>query len=153
MSLRPIKNQARESWTFLSLYGEIRVPVNGRFKSNNAEVLRELAHAGTGIALLPEWLIDQDIADGQLVELFENSPAYPDNAKGEVSALYLPNHRGSKRVKAFMGFMQYILGQWPLLLVIHQLCGTMTPAQRLYSGRLSASSLLASGRYSAARPA
>jgi DNA-binding transcriptional LysR family regulator len=99
----------QQAWTFLSLDGEIRVPVNGRFKSNNAEVLRELAHAGTGIALLPDWLIDQDIVDGQLVELFENSPAYPDNAKGEISALYLPNHRGSKRVKAFMGFMQEIL--------------------------------------------
>lgn len=99
----------QQAWTFLSIDGETRVSVNGRFKSNNAEVLRELALAGTGIALLPDWLIDQDIDAGRLVELFENSPAYPDNAKGEISALYLPNHRGSKRVKAFIAFMQEMM--------------------------------------------
>jgi DNA-binding transcriptional LysR family regulator len=99
----------QQAWTFLSIDGEIRVPVNGRLKSNNAEVLREMARAGGGIALLPDWLIDEDIADGHLIELFEHSPAYPDNAKSEISALYLPNHRGSKRVKAFIGFMHEIL--------------------------------------------
>jgi DNA-binding transcriptional LysR family regulator len=100
----------QQTWNFLSLEGEVRVPVHGRFKSNNAEVLRELATAGGGIALLPDWLIDQDIAENRLIELFEHSPAYPDNARGEISALYLPNHRGSKRVKAFIAFMHEIFG-------------------------------------------
>jgi DNA-binding transcriptional LysR family regulator len=99
----------QQAWTFLSIDGKTRVSVTGRFKSNNAEVLRELALAGAGIALLPDWLIDQDIEAGRLVELFENSPAYPDNAKGQISALYLPNHRGSTRVKAFIAFMQEIV--------------------------------------------
>ncbi|WP_285426181.1 LysR family transcriptional regulator [Pseudomonas sp. efr-133-TYG-103a] len=101
----------QQSWNFLSIEGEVRVPVSGRFKSNNAEVLREMAKAGGGIALLPDWLIDEDIADGALIELFEHSPAYPDNAVGQISALYLPNHRGSRRVKAFIGFMHEILAR------------------------------------------
>lgn len=106
----------QQAWTFLSIEGETRVPVSGRFKSNNAEVLRELALAGCGIALLPDWLIVDDLAQGRLLELFEHTPAYPDNARGEISALYLPNHRGSKRVKAFIAFMQEMPGGAPLLM-------------------------------------
>jgi DNA-binding transcriptional LysR family regulator len=100
----------QQAWTFIADSGEVRVPVRGRFKSNNAEVLRELALAGSGVALLPDWLVGQDIENGQLLELFAHMPAHPDNAKGHVSALFLPNHRGSRRVNAFIALIHEILG-------------------------------------------
>jgi DNA-binding transcriptional LysR family regulator len=103
----------QQAWTFIADSGEVRVPVRGRFKSNNAEVLRELALAGSGVALLPDWLVGQDIEDGQLLELFAQMPAHPDNAKGHVSALFLPNHRGSRRVNAFIALIHEILGSEP----------------------------------------
>jgi DNA-binding transcriptional LysR family regulator len=103
----------QQAWTFIAGSGEVRVPVRGRFKSNNAEVLRELALAGSGVALLPDWLVGQDIEDGQLLELFAQMPAHPDNAKGHVSALFLPNHRGSRRVNAFIALIHEILGSKP----------------------------------------
>lgn len=99
----------QQAWTFVGDRGDIRVPVRGRFKSNNAEVLRELVLAGSGIALLPDWLVGEDIAEGRLLELFADTPAHPDNARGEVSALFLPNHRGSRRVKAFIALMHEVL--------------------------------------------
>lgn len=100
----------QQAWTFIADSGEVRVPVRGRFKSNNAEVLRELVLAGSGVALLPDWLVGQDIEDGQLLELFAHMPAHPDNARGQVSALFLPNHRGSRRVNAFIALIHEILG-------------------------------------------
>jgi DNA-binding transcriptional LysR family regulator len=103
----------QQAWTFIADSGEVRVPVRGRFKSNNAEVLRELALAGSGVALLPDWLVGQDIESGQLLELFAHMPAHPDNAKGQVSALFLPNHRGSRRVNAFIALIHEILGSEP----------------------------------------
>jgi DNA-binding transcriptional LysR family regulator len=103
----------QQAWTFLADSGEVRVPVRGRFKSNNAEVLRELVLAGSGVALLPDWLVGQDIESGQLLELFADLPAHPDNAKGHVSALFLPNHRGSRRVNAFIALIHEILGPLP----------------------------------------
>lgn len=103
----------QQAWTFIADSGEVRVPVRGRFKSNNAEVLRELVLAGSGVALLPDWLVGQDIENGQLLELFAHMPAHPVNAKGHVSALFLPNHRGSRRVNAFIALIHEILGPPP----------------------------------------
>ena len=40
--------------------------VDGRFCSNNAEVLREAAESGLGIALLPDFAVDESIAAGRL---------------------------------------------------------------------------------------
>lgn len=101
---------AQQSWNFLAGDEVTRVSVSGRFKSNNAEVLRDVALSGTGVALLPDWLVGDDIASGQLIALFNDYVTHPDNAVGEISALYLPNHRGSKRVKAFIEFMTELLG-------------------------------------------
>ena len=100
----------QQVWTFLNDGEETRVPVEGRFKSNNAEVLREVAMAGGGVALLPDWLVDDDIGCGQLTSLFESFVVNPNDASTAISALYLPNHRGSRRVNAFIDFISELLG-------------------------------------------
>lgn len=100
----------QQVWTFLNDGEETRVPVEGRFKSNNAEVLREVALAGGGVALLPDWLVDDDIGGGQLTSLFESFVVNPNDASSAISALYLPNHRGSRRVNAFIDFISELLG-------------------------------------------
>ena len=64
---------ARQVWTFQGPEGEVRVPVRGRMRSNNIEVLREVALAGSAVALLPDWLVDDDIAAGRLLSLFPGS--------------------------------------------------------------------------------
>jgi len=100
----------QQLWTFLRDGEETRVPVEGRFKSNNAEVLREVALAGGGVALLPDWLVSDDIGGGQLTSLFESFVVNPNDASSAISALYLPNHRGSRRVNAFIDFISELLG-------------------------------------------
>lgn len=100
----------QQVWTFLNEGKETRVPIEGRFKSNNAEVLREVALAGGGVALLPDWLVNDDIGSGDLTSLFESFVINPNDASSAISALYLPNHRGSKRVNAFIDFISELLG-------------------------------------------
>lgn len=100
----------QQVWTFLKEGEETRVPIEGRFKSNNAEVLREVALAGGGVALLPDWLVNDDIGSGDLTSLFESFVINPNDASSAISALYLPNHRGSKRVNAFIDFISELLG-------------------------------------------
>jgi DNA-binding transcriptional LysR family regulator len=100
----------QQVWTFLKDGEETRVPIEGRFKSNNAEVLREVALAGGGVALLPDWLVNDDIDSGNLTSLFESFVINPNDASSAISALYLPNHRGSKRVNAFIDFISELLG-------------------------------------------
>lgn len=99
----------QQVWTFQAESKEVRVPVDGRFKSNNAEVLREVALAGGGVALLPDWLVNDDIESGSLTALFEPFVVNPNSASSAISALYLPNHRGSKRVNAFIDFLSEVL--------------------------------------------
>ncbi|WP_168790991.1 LysR family transcriptional regulator [Paraburkholderia aromaticivorans] len=92
-------------WTFSRENEEKRVPVSGRLKANSSEVLREAALDGMGIALLPDWLVESDVQSGTLTRLFAELEAGPNDARAVVSALYLPNQRGSRRVKAFIDFV------------------------------------------------
>jgi len=99
----------QQFWTFVRSKEEQKVPIDGRFKSNNAEVLREVALAAGGVALLPDWLVNEDVSSGRLTALFEPWVVNPNDASSAISALYLPNHRGSKRVNAFIEFLGEIL--------------------------------------------
>lgn len=101
--------EKQQVWTFLKGEEELRIPVEGRFKSNNIEVLRDVALAGGGICLLPDWLADDDIRSGRLTRLFEPYSINPNSTSSVISALYLPNHRGSKRVNAFIDFLTELL--------------------------------------------
>lgn len=100
---------ARQVWTFHGPEGEVRVPVRGRLRSNNIEVLREVALAGSAVALLPDWLVDDDIAAGRLLSLFPGQRVNADDTRAQITALYLPSHRGSRRVAAFIEFVGALL--------------------------------------------
>lgn len=49
--------------------GRVAVAVKGAFAANNSEALREMALAGAGIALVPDFSAHRDIAAGRLVEV------------------------------------------------------------------------------------
>lgn len=96
----------QQAWTFADAHGAAKVIVAGRLKSNHSEVLRDAALEGAGIALLPDWLVDADVRSGRLRRLFEQYEVTPDAARSVITALYLPNQRGSKRVAAFIDFVE-----------------------------------------------
>ncbi|MCA7951429.1 LysR family transcriptional regulator [Burkholderia seminalis] len=95
----------QQTWTFADAQRKTRVIVTGRLKSNHSEVLREAVLDGAGIALLPDWLIGADVESGRLCRLFDRYDVTPGTARSVVTALYLPNQRGSKRVAAFIDFV------------------------------------------------
>ncbi|MGE8365106.1 LysR family transcriptional regulator [Cupriavidus sp.] len=97
-------------WTFRQGGSEIKVPVSGHLRSNNTEVLREIALAGAGVGLLPDWLVDEDIERGRLTALFDEWSVNPDQVSAAISALYLPNQRGSRRIAAFLEFLASLPG-------------------------------------------
>jgi len=67
----------REEWTFLGEDGEQTVAIKGSFCSNNGDVLAQAAMQGLGIALLPDFIVEQGLAEGRLVKVlqdYERSP-------------------------------------------------------------------------------
>ncbi|ANB76502.1 LysR family transcriptional regulator [Paraburkholderia phytofirmans OLGA172] len=99
----------QQVWTFCQGGNVTKIAVTGRLKTNNSEVLREVALNGAGIALLPSWLIDSDVQAGRLTKLFEQYEINPNDARSSITALYMPNHRGSRRIGAFLEFLSDIV--------------------------------------------
>ncbi|RQH01096.1 LysR family transcriptional regulator [Paraburkholderia dinghuensis] len=97
-------------WTFKRGEEELQVPVSGRLRANNMEMLYELVMSDSGIGLLPDWLVDADIHAGRLTVLFDHWTVNPNRATSAVTALYLPSQRGSRRVSAFLDFLAQIPG-------------------------------------------
>ncbi|BBH46429.1 LysR family transcriptional regulator [Pseudomonas sp. KU43P] len=87
----------------------LELAVSGPLRSANADLLREAALADSGIALLADWLVRDDVAAGRLQRLFGDWQISPGAANDSINALYLPNHRGSRRVQAFIGFCEGLL--------------------------------------------
>ncbi|OCR25117.1 LysR family transcriptional regulator [Pseudomonas syringae] len=98
-----------QNWTFQGHEEVIRVNVQGRLQSNNADILREAALAGGGVTLLADWLVRDDVGKGRLTRVLEQYEVNPGSASTCINALYLPNHRGSSRINVFIEFLKEIL--------------------------------------------
>ncbi len=72
-----------------------RVGVMVRTASNAGHVLRELARAGAGIALLPAWFVAADLASKRLRQVLGSWSSPP----VQVHALYRAQHRNEQRVR------------------------------------------------------
>ncbi|UTL88754.1 LysR family transcriptional regulator [Pseudomonas fluorescens] len=101
--------QKARAWRLQRADEVLELEVSGPLRSANADLLREAALAGSGIALLADWLVREDVAAGRLQRLFADWQASPGMANDSINALYLPNHRGSRRVNAFIGFCEGLL--------------------------------------------
>lgn len=98
-----------QDWTFQGDEEPQRLGVQGRLQSNNADILREAALAGGGVALLADWLVRDDVGQGRLTRVLEQYKVNPGTASTCINALYLPNHRGSSRINVFIEFLEEIL--------------------------------------------
>lgn len=90
------------SWTLARGAKREKVSVQGPLRASSSELLREAALSGLGLALLPTWLIGDDIAAGRLAPVLEDWTASPGAEEGAIWAAYLPSRRGAKKVSRFL---------------------------------------------------
>lgn len=95
-----------QRWSFLRGGQALAVEVTGRLAANNADILREAVLGGGGIALLAHWLVEDDVRAGRLQRLFADYAINPQDQRVSVYAAYLPNRRHSRKVHAFLEFLQ-----------------------------------------------
>lgn len=102
----------RSKWKFRNIdREESEVFVQGQTIISNAIALQQCAVAGMGLTLLPNWLIEDDIRDGKLVNVF---PSYEVTARDFSSAAWLvyPSRAYVPlKVRVFIDFLkQHISG-------------------------------------------
>lgn len=88
-------------WRFDGPRGAVTVKVSGNFASNSALALRKAVIAGLGAALLPRYVVADDIASGNLVLLF---PRYRVSARPLI-AVYPRVPETPLKVRAFISFL------------------------------------------------
>jgi DNA-binding transcriptional LysR family regulator len=94
-----------KSWTMFDQDGRecaFELPHRPRLLANNASVVKALAIAGAGVALLPDWFIAHELADGTLVDAL---PSYrlPDQ---QIYAMHLPMPMVPQKIQAWLRFFK-----------------------------------------------
>ncbi|MCU1755171.1 LysR family transcriptional regulator [Pseudomonas helleri] len=77
-------------------------PANARIKADNSSVLQAFALTGQGVAILPDWLIEDDLQAGRLVHLL---PGWQLTRQG-IYALYPDTRHLPLKVRVFIDFMK-----------------------------------------------
>ena len=87
--------QGAETWTFIDAGKTIPVHPQGRFKADNRIALAAAAVAGLGIAALPEFLTEKELASGTLVALMNSYPL----AEIGIYIVRPPGHHPARKVR------------------------------------------------------
>ena len=104
-SLRAIPGE----WRFKGPEGEVSLRINGRFRSNNGNMLHAAMLGGAGIGLAPTFVVGKDLAEGRLVSLM---PDYQPIGS-ELSAIYPPGRNLSAKVRSMIDFLAARFGPEP----------------------------------------
>ena len=93
-------------WTFLRQRERLAVRVNPVLRANNADALLDAAIAGSGVALLSDFVADDAISRGKLVEVMTRWPVI----QPEVQLLWMAGAERTPRVRATIDFLRERLG-------------------------------------------
>jgi len=97
----------REEWTFLGDGGEQTLAIKGTFCSNNGDVLAAAAMQGLGITLLPDFIVEEALADGRLARVLENF----ERAPLTLFALYPSRRHVPAKTRRFLEYLLEHLGR------------------------------------------
>ena len=93
--------RAPRDWCFFRPQGQQIVRVNGPVRVNNELALREMVLGEYGIALLPSYVVEEDLRCGRLSALLTEYQTAPSN----IYALYPQSRHRSPKVRAFIDFL------------------------------------------------
>lgn len=103
----------RSRWIFQDDHGtRFKIPVRGRTIISNAIGLQKCAIAGMGLALLPLWLIEQDLKTGKLVQVLPDYQVTASDFNTSAWLVYPSRSYVPLKVKVFSSFIkQYLVSQ------------------------------------------
>lgn len=96
---------SRAGWQLKEADTVEEILVSGNLVANNSEMLRRATLDGIGIAMLPDWLVRNDLRSGALCRILANYIANPGPMDVGLYALYPTNRRGSVKVRVFIDLL------------------------------------------------
>lgn len=101
-------------WLLRDAHGEVsHVDVEGRLKTSNAVVLKQLALAGAGVILQGEWIVGRELREGTLVDLFPDHEATASHFDNAAWTLRPQRAHEPAKVKAFLDFIHAAFAHGP----------------------------------------
>jgi DNA-binding transcriptional LysR family regulator len=91
----------RQSWTLQTADGDVVIRVPWRLAVQNIFSVRDAALAGLGIAMVPAYVVNDDLAAGRLVRVLQAATVTPVTA----NALFPPSKTQSIAVRRFIDFL------------------------------------------------
>jgi len=96
-------------WQF-NLEGQtLDVPISARLQAASPLVLRNAANAGLGIAMLPNWIVREELSKGSLVPLLAPFPLVPPATP--INAVYPSGRNLAGKVRVFIDFISTRIGR------------------------------------------
>jgi DNA-binding transcriptional LysR family regulator len=96
---------ADDAWQFVSGGKTVAVRVHSRYRANNPEAIADAAIAGMGIAQLPLYVVEQELASGKLVQILADWE--PITKYGNrITAVAAPDRIGFSRNQALLVFLK-----------------------------------------------
>ncbi|MEM8625280.1 MAG: LysR substrate-binding domain-containing protein [Pseudomonadota bacterium] len=100
-------------WHFDAQDQTERITVTGPIRANGSDVLREAAIGGSGLIVMPTWLVGPDVVAGRLRPALTDYEVHFGTPEGAISAVTLPARRGAKAVRAFVDALATHIGSPP----------------------------------------
>ncbi|HHG8775256.1 TPA: DNA-binding transcriptional regulator YafC [Raoultella planticola] len=97
------------TWPVSCCDGQL-LEVHCEISSNSGETIKQLCLAGNGIACLSDYMVNQEIANGQFVELLAEKRL---PVEMPFSAVYYSDRAVSTRIRAFIDFLSEHVKQLP----------------------------------------
>ncbi len=85
-----------------------RFRMHAVMRSDDTTLTYHAVHAGMGVAFLPEWLVDGDLAAGHLVRVLAGDVQSPSNT---LFAVYTSRQYMAPKLRTFIDFLSERLGR------------------------------------------
>ncbi len=95
------RRQIYNCWPFVENGEPVEIPVRGSLSSTSGEVVHDWTLAGLGIGLKAHWDIEDDLAEGRLIELLAPFASNPIN----LYVIYPTRSHMPRRVRVFIDFV------------------------------------------------
>jgi DNA-binding transcriptional LysR family regulator len=100
------------AWRFRTESGEaVDVPVQGRVAISSALGVRKAALSGLGLALLPDWLVGEDLAAGRLADVFPHHEVTATSFDTAAWLVYPSRAFIPGKVRAAIDFLRQHIGR------------------------------------------